>query len=69
MSSERPNETNRVRKLAESFKGKLSSLLHRRLRVQALITLQGEHLNSFFLRHFIEQFRTFKSFATRPCGW
>ena len=40
----------------------------RRSRVQALITLQGEHVNSF-LRYFIEQFRTFKSFATRPCGW
>ena len=79
MSSERPSETNRVRKIAGSVKGKLSSLLHLpRAPNSAVDRMRSSSDNAtlarwatwvLFSNIILKRFRTFKIFATQchPC--
>ena len=75
MSSERPSETNRIRKFAGSVKGKLSSFLHSsRTPTAPSIEMSSSSNNASLARWVIwilfsnillKQFRTFKIFATQ----
>ena len=75
MSSKRPSETNRIRKIAGSVKGKLSSFLHSsRAPTAPSIEMSSSSDNAtlatwaiwmLFFNILLKQFRTFKIFATR----